>query len=62
VVKGFRSLFKRNTEERLPVQINELISNAISLERRDIGSYRVSLTLDLNEWLPELLGDGVQLL
>ena len=62
VIASMRALFKRSTEERLPVQINELISNAISLERRDIDRHRVSLTLELNEWLPEILGDRVQLL
>jgi signal transduction histidine kinase len=62
VIKSFRGLFKRSTEERQPVQINELISNAISLERRDIDRHQVSLTLEQNEWLPEILGDRVQLL
>jgi len=62
VIASVRALFKRGTEERAPVQINQLIRNAVSLERRDIESHHVSLRLELNDWLPEILGVRVQLL
>ncbi|HSV22650.1 MAG TPA: ABC transporter substrate binding protein [Xanthobacteraceae bacterium] len=62
VIAGIRGLIKRGTEERAPVQINELIHNAIALERRDIERHHVLLTLDLDESLPDLIGDRVQLL
>ncbi|HMA70549.1 MAG TPA: ATP-binding protein [Xanthobacteraceae bacterium] len=62
VIASMRALFKRSTEERLPLQITELIDKAILLEQRDIQSHRVSLTLERSEWLPEILGDRVQLL
>jgi signal transduction histidine kinase len=62
VIASVRALFKRDTEKRVAVQINQLIRNAVSLERRDIERHHVLLTLELNEWLPEILGDQVQLL
>jgi len=62
VIASARALFRRETEERAPVEINQLIRNAISLERHDIERLDVSVRLELAEWLPEILGDRVQLL
>jgi C4-dicarboxylate-specific signal transduction histidine kinase len=62
LIASVRALFKRDTDKRVAVQINQLIRNAVSLERRDIERQHVLLTLELNEWLPEILGDQVQLL
>ena len=55
------NLERRIPERHLLRRIN-LIHDAISLERRDIEGHHVSLRLELNEWLPEILGNRVQLL
>jgi signal transduction histidine kinase len=62
VIASVRALFRRGNDERLEVEINELIRNAVSLERRDIESHGVSLALELGERLPRVLGNRVQLL
>jgi signal transduction histidine kinase len=62
VIASVRALFKRGAEERVDVQINQLIRNAISLERVVIERREVLLRLDLAEPLPDVLGDRVQLL
>lgn len=62
VVANVRALFKRSAEERVNVDINQLIRHAISLERRDMEAHEVSLGLELAEGLPEVVGVRVQLL
>jgi signal transduction histidine kinase len=62
VIVSVRAMFKRGTEEHRPVQINQLTRNALSLKRHEIEKHDVSLTLELNERLPVILGDRVQLL
>jgi C4-dicarboxylate-specific signal transduction histidine kinase len=62
VITSVRALFARRAEERVNFDINRLIRNAISLERRDIERHEVSLRLELNERLPDVFGVRVQLL
>jgi len=62
VITSVRALFARRAEERVNVDINRLVRNAISLERRDIERHGVSLRLELNEGLPDVFGVRVQLL
>ena len=62
VIASVRALFKRGSDERVKVQINLLIRNAISLERHEIENHNVMLELELSERLPDVLGNRVQLL
>jgi C4-dicarboxylate-specific signal transduction histidine kinase len=62
VIASVRALFKRGSEERDHLNVNELIHNAISLERPDIERQGVSLKVELNERLPNAFGNRVQLL
>ena len=62
VITSVRALFARRAEEHVNVDINRLVRNAISLERRDIERHGVSLRLELNEGLPDVFGVRVQLL
>jgi signal transduction histidine kinase len=62
VIATVRALFKQRAEERVKVQINGLIHNALSMERIELERRHVSLRLDLAEGLPDVLGDRVQLL
>jgi signal transduction histidine kinase len=62
--RGYDSpaLFKQSAEERIHVKINDLIQNALSLERIELQKRQVSLQLNLAPGLPDVLGDRVQLL
>jgi signal transduction histidine kinase len=62
VIASVRALFKRGAEERVDVQINQLIRDALSLERIELERWQVSLRLQLAEQLPDVIGDRVQLL
>ena len=62
VIASVRALFKKGGEERTYIDINQLIHNAVSLEQRIIDRHHISLRLELNQSLPEILGDRVQLL
>jgi signal transduction histidine kinase len=62
VIATVRALFKPLAENRSRVQINDLIHNALSLERIEMERRQVSVRLDLSEGLPDVLGDRVQLL
>jgi signal transduction histidine kinase len=62
VIAGVRALFRKGAEERDRVDVNEIILNAITLERGDIGKDQVSLRLELKEGLPVVFCVRVQLL
>jgi len=62
VIANVRAVARRGIGERRPIQINRLIRNVILLERLELEMHHVSLTLELNESLPEVAGDRVQLL
>jgi signal transduction histidine kinase len=62
VIASVRALFRRGNDERVQVEINEILRNAVSLERREIEDHGVSLALELGERLPHVLGNRVQLL
>jgi signal transduction histidine kinase len=62
VITSVRSLFKRGAEEGVDVQINQLIRNALSLERIVMERQQISLQLELAKSLPVIFGDRVQLL
>jgi ABC-type uncharacterized transport system substrate-binding protein len=54
VVATVRSLFKQRAEERIQVKINDLIHNALSLERIELQKRQVSLRLDLAQGMPDV--------
>jgi signal transduction histidine kinase len=62
VITSVRTLFKKETEGRTHIDLNQLIRNAVSLEKSAIDKHDVSLSLELNERIPKVIGDRVQLL
>jgi C4-dicarboxylate-specific signal transduction histidine kinase len=47
VIAAIRALFKQRAEERADVQINDLIHNALSVERIEMEKHQMSLRLVL---------------
>src|SRR5260370_19743779 len=61
VVWSLRSLSKKAVPQRTRLNLNDIINGVIVLVHRELLSDRVSLQLDLEPGLPQVLGDRVQL-
>ena len=61
VVRRLRALSKNSNAQRMPVDINEVIGEATSLVERELREHGVSLRLELEAGLPEVLVDRIQL-
>jgi signal transduction histidine kinase/HAMP domain-containing protein len=61
VVRRIRALFKQATPTKLPVDINQVITDALSMLADGIQKKGVMVETDLKPGLPAILGDQVQL-
>jgi PAS domain S-box-containing protein len=61
VIRRIRDLSKKATPEMVPIDINDVIDDALLLVQRQVLNHRVDLRLDLESQLPRVLGDRVQL-
>jgi C4-dicarboxylate-specific signal transduction histidine kinase len=61
VIQRIRALVKKTTPQMVALDINEVIREAISLERREMLTRQVSLRTELASALPTVLGDRIQL-
>jgi signal transduction histidine kinase len=61
VIGSVRAMFKQANKERAPVDIKELIQEAIELVHSETERHRITVRSDLNAELPKVLGHRVQL-
>jgi signal transduction histidine kinase len=61
IVKSVRAMFKKDTNERLPIDINKLILAVLAIVRIDLQKNGVELQIQLDERIPDVEGDQVQL-
>jgi len=61
VIRRVRALAKKTDIEKVPLDINEVVREAVALVQRELTSNQVSLRMDLTPALPTILGDRVQL-
>jgi PAS domain S-box-containing protein len=61
VVRRVRALFKRAAHEEVPLDLNEVIAEVLSLLRSETAKRRVIVETDLGPELPPVTGDRVQL-
>jgi PAS domain S-box-containing protein len=61
IVKRIRSMFKKGTAQREPVDVNEAIRDVIMLMRNEAYRYSVAIRTTLTEDLPQVIADRVQL-
>jgi C4-dicarboxylate-specific signal transduction histidine kinase len=61
IVKRIRSMFKKGTAQREPVDVNEAIQDVIILLRSEAYRYSVTIHTALTEDLPQVMADRVQL-
>jgi PAS domain S-box-containing protein len=61
VIRRVRALANKTEIERLPLDVNDVVREAIGLTQREIFGHQVSLRMELAPALPTILGDRVQL-
>jgi PAS domain S-box-containing protein len=61
IVRRIRALFKRAAHEEVPLDLNEVIGEVLSLLRSETAKRRVIVETDLGQRLPPVTGDRVQL-
>ena len=61
IIAGVRAMFRKDSSERSPVTINELVCDVVSTSLGELKSRRVSLALELLDDLWPILADRVQL-
>ena len=61
VIRRIRSLISKEGQQRGPVQINEIVEEAVALGELQALRHGVSVELELTPDLPAILGDKIQL-
>jgi C4-dicarboxylate-specific signal transduction histidine kinase len=61
IVDGVRSMFKKGAHGQTMLDVNELVREALTMVDLDLRTQRISVTTDLDNNLPQLLGDRGQL-
>jgi PAS domain S-box-containing protein len=61
VIRRVRALANKTEIEKVPLDVNEIIREVITLVQRELISHRMSLRMELAPALPTVLGDRVQL-
>jgi PAS domain S-box-containing protein len=61
VIRRVRALANKTDIEKVPLDIDDVVGEAIALVQRELISHRVSLRMEFAPALPMILGDRVQL-
>ena len=61
VIRRVRALANKTDIEKVPLDVNDVVREAIALAQRELISHRVLLRMELAPALPMILGDRVQL-
>ncbi|HEY2247523.1 MAG TPA: ATP-binding protein [Bradyrhizobium sp.] len=61
IITSLRGMFKKETQARNPIDINELIFAVLAIVRHELQEHGIELRTELDESVPALQGDRVQL-
>jgi signal transduction histidine kinase len=61
VIGSIRSMFKKDLHGRVPLSVNDLVREVVTMIEVDLRTQRVSISLELREGLPQLIADRGQL-
>jgi PAS domain S-box-containing protein len=61
IIRSVRAMFKRDVEERVQLDVNDLIRKILALLHGELQNQRVSVRTELDMELPTVLGDRIQL-
>ncbi len=61
VISRIRALSRKTAPQTARLQLNDVVHEVLTLAQSKLASHQISLTIDLSDTLPEVLGDRVQL-
>ena len=61
IITNLRAMFKSDVQEKAPVDINKLVLSVLALVRIDLQKHEIKLQTQLDDRIPEVLGNQVQL-
>jgi signal transduction histidine kinase len=61
ILQNIRAIFKRDGADRVPVDINRIILAVVALGQHEIRKHQIELQIELDERLPKVIGNEVQL-
>jgi PAS domain S-box-containing protein len=61
VIQRVRALVNKTSDQKVPLHINEVVNEVITLVQHELFSHRVSLRMELAPALPLVLADRIQL-
>ena len=61
LIGSIRAMIKRDARNRLPLDVNDLVHEIVALMERELQRNRISVELELDEHLPTVQADQVQL-
>jgi signal transduction histidine kinase len=61
IVSSVRAMFRKDTQEKVPVDVNQLIRSVVGLAYIDMRKHSVELRANLGDALPPIAGNQVQL-
>jgi signal transduction histidine kinase len=61
IIKNLRAIFKNDVQEKAPVDINKLVLSVLEPVRIDLQNQKIELKTQLDDRIPEVLGNQVQL-
>ncbi|MFI0849432.1 MASE4 domain-containing protein [Mesorhizobium sp. IMUNJ 23232] len=61
VIDGIRTIFKKEDRKRAPLDLNSLVGETLALVREGLAKHRIMVEAELNERLPRVTGDRIQL-
>lgn len=61
IITGLRAMFKKGDNAKGPINLNNLINTVLALLRLDLQKDEVQIEMQLDQKLPTIIGDAVQL-
>jgi signal transduction histidine kinase len=61
VIERVRAMFRKGTPNKAAFDFNGLVGETLSLVRRDLQKHKILVRIELNEQIPHVLGDRIQL-
>ena len=61
IITNLRAMFKNDVQEKTLVDINKLVLSVLALVRIDLQKHKIELQTQLDDRIPEVLGNQVQL-